>query len=143
MNYSILIHTNSYRFIHFITNIMTRAGETIEEWRLEKSPQLLGGQRVISKCANGQSNWYSGDIVSVNRTDMVCEIKWDDGGKNRFVEFKWIRISIDDTTSSHKDVGKNNKHHVGVEWDGGEHRFANLETVINSYDPPLNVIEMN
>ena len=104
------------------------------------------GGRVIAKYKpNTNSNWFSGTVLSINRQDNTCEIKWDDNGDIVNVEFKWIRASRDTTTASHKDVGKNKDNKNGMEggmWDGCDHRSKDLDVVINSYEPPLNVIEI-
>jgi hypothetical protein len=103
------------------------------------------GDRVIAKWKDSRSCWFSGNIESVDRNEKTCEIGWCDGGVNSEVKFKWIRFSHDSVTAAHKDVGKNKKNQTGMVgdmWDGGEHRFKDLDKVINSYEPRLNVIEI-
>jgi hypothetical protein len=106
------------------------------------------GSRVIAKFKTKSSYYFSGTVVSVNRFDNTCEIRWDDNQSNlnsTTVKFEWMRISRDVTTAAHKDVGKNKGFlggMVGDMWDGGDHRFKDLDAVINSYSPPLNVIKI-
>ena len=103
------------------------------------------GERVISKWKDGRSYYFSGRVTNVNREKNTCEISWDDGGPKTIVNFKWIRFSVDLLTETHRDVGKNEQNHKGqdIDWDGGNHRFKDLDDVINSYSPHLKVIEIN